>query len=464
MVTGHWWRWAKKATIGVLAMIGLYYLAHLEPMKGYLDQIANYFNSPGRKSSITRAQLKRGIDFSPEKGPYKITPKAPGLWRVSHNNEDWSDGDDLASVIYSAGDMDVIEISPGTYNIKKLTIDRPMLLKGTGSKAQDVIIEVSSKSTINLFNAKIRKVEFQGLTLKSVELKLFEDAFLDVQDSEVGLYKTSFQSSGHQYFARLSRASKILGRECEFFSGDQFDTLFLEGKSQLDLDNCHFKSHKIAVSTHITNFEGTISITNSEIGNSRSHALMVYGGTVKLETVAIHGGQGGIYLGNKTNASLTSVTLDGLQVNGIEMADGATMKLEDVSIAAKQTAILALNTGTAIQGAQLTLLGSQRGLYLREGATATLSKVNVSGASISGIILERQSSLVLDESTIEPSGSNCVEAQDSRATLRSVTLANCLFAFNLNQNSQIKYKQLTFKNNKEKVHNNFNSSKFEELH
>ena len=287
--------------------------------------------------------------------------------------------------------------------------------------------------------------------------------FLSIKDAEVGLYKTNFQSSGHEFFAHLSRNAKLLGRECEFSSGDQFDTLFMEGTSNLDLDNCHFKGHKVAVATHVSNFEGTLSITNSDIINSRAHGLIIYGGKLKLENVEFHQGKGGIYIGNKSQAILTSVVLDGLTINGMEVTDGASAQLNEVSITAAQTAILGLKAGSSIRGSTVSFQGGERGLHLREGAIATLTKATFHDSAISAITLERQSSLTLDESNLDLAAGNCIEAKDSNATLRTVTLSNCLFALNLTQNCLIKHKQLTFKNNKEKIHNNFNSSKLQEL-
>ncbi|MBI2520498.1 MAG: right-handed parallel beta-helix repeat-containing protein [Bdellovibrio sp.] len=466
MNKGHWWPMLKRATIGILALVGIYSLAHVQPIKGYLEQLDNFFNTPSMRSSITQAQIQRGQDYWTPKGMRKIVSKAPGLWRVSHNQQDWSDGSDLALVLYNAGDMDVIEISPGTYKLDKLSITRPILIKGTGPKPSDVLIEVAQKSEINLFTAKIKKVEFQGLTLKSVAQGAYNDAFLTVKDAEIGLYKTSFISSGHEFLAHLSRNSKIQGRECEFSSGDQFDTLFFEGKSHLDLDNCHFRDHKVAVATHINNFEGTLSITNSDIINSRAHGLIVYGGQLKLENVEIHNGKGGLYLGNKTLTTLTSVILDGLTINGLEVTSGASVQMHGVSITAEQAAIMGLKAGTSIKGSGVTLRGGERGLHLREGANAILTKTGIHDSVASGITLERQSTLTLNESSLDfttGTASNCIEAKDSVATLHTVGLTGCLFGLNLNQNCLIKHKNLTFKNNKEKIHNNFNSSKVQEL-
>ncbi|OFZ17215.1 MAG: hypothetical protein A2X86_01835 [Bdellovibrionales bacterium GWA2_49_15] len=459
----HWWHLAKRFIIGILALIGLYSLSRLQPISDLLARLDGFFNTPSMRSSITQAQIKRGQDYWSPKGLRKMAPKAPGLWRVSDNQQDWSDGPELAAILYNAAEMDVVEISPGTYKLDKLVINHPILIKGTGPRPKDVVIEISQKSEIDLFRAKIKKVEFQGLTIKAVGQTFYNDAFLTIKDAEVGLYKTSFLSSGHQFFASLSRNSKLVGRECEFSSGDQFDTLFLEGKSQLDLDNCHFKDHKVAVGTHVNNFEGNISISNSDIVNSRAHGLMIYGGNLKLENVEFHHGQGGVYLGNKAKATLTSIIFDGLTINGMEISDGASAQLNDVSITAEHTAILALGAGSTISGQEVTLLGGQRGLHLRQGAVGTLSQSTLQAATISGITLERQSTLTLEETNFELTTGNCIEAKDSVATLRTVTMAGCLFGLNLNQNCLIKHKQLTFKNNKEKIHNNFNSSKVQEL-
>ena len=147
----------------------------------------------------------------------------------------------------------------------------------------------------------------------------------------------------------------------------------------------------------------------------------------------------------------------------MEVTDGASAQLNEVSITAAQTAILGLKAGSSIRGSTVSFQGGERGLHLREGAIATLTKATFHDSAISAITLERQSSLTLDESNLDLAAGNCIEAKDSNATLRTVTLSNCLFALNLTQNCLIKHKQLTFKNNKEKIHNNFNSSKLQEL-
>ncbi len=121
----------------------------------------------------------QGVDYNdkPHVTRAKIIPKTAGKWPVSNAKSPDVDSNDLDLVFYPSSLLDIIQIAPGTYSVNNLDLDNPILIQGLTTNPQEVVLEIKSKSLIEMKTSQLKKLEGRNLTIKNKN-KTYPGGFL----------------------------------------------------------------------------------------------------------------------------------------------------------------------------------------------------------------------------------------------------------------------------------------------
>ena len=414
-------------------------------------------------SSIGRMHKMKGLEYKdkPNVTPQKIAAKEPGTWIVSHDVEDPTvDTDNLDKVFYSVQPLDVIKIKPGKYEVSHLDIRYPILIQGEGEAPKDVELSIKSKSLMEMNKTNLKKLEFRNLTIRNNN-KTFPGGFISLKGVHI-IFRQCELLFGQTEIGIEGLKNSTVDFDKTFFASSHRSTgIHLHHNSKLLMSRSTLRNHKVALYGDIEDFDGNVRIDQTLFDKNRSAGITLYGGKSKITNSQFTRNLVGIQLRKKGNHKVLKSVVSNNEKVGIEIQGKVEAQIDETDIFDnREEGLVIYDQVVSSSFERGKIYGHQTAIKLYKDSHFSIRSSNVSKTEKTALSVSGDSHIKINDVDIQEA-QTAIDMTRSVGDIQKLTVQDITFGLIARDKSQIKGSDVSFKNVKERIRNEYESSLIE---